>query len=529
MFFKNVKFGKSAKKDLLNGVNILADAVKVTLGPKGNCVVIEKSDGSPKVTKDGVSVAKEINLENPFENIGAQIVKEAALKTLNTVGDATTTSTVLAQAMINMAMSELNSGRNSVKLKKGLELGLEIAKSYIKNNITEVKNSDIKNVATISANNDIKIGNLIQLAFDQIGRDGIITVQESSNSETSIKIIDGMQFDRGYLFPHFVTDQNKDTCILENPYILITEHKINRIKDISFILNQIAGEGRSILIIAEDYDGEVAEMLKLNKLQGVLKVCAIKAPSFGEYRTAILNDIAQLTGGTNVSYDSAIELIDTSMSMLGKCDKIIVDKNSTTIIGGKGDVSSRISELKESLKRIKAAPELNDSYLIKFTEERIAKLSSGICTIFVGGTTEIEMNERKDRIDDAVCATKTAIDGGIVPGGGLTLINAALSDNYYNSDPDINAGMQIVKRALYTPFNTILENAGYKVTNRMYSNLTNEIGFDANTEKFVNMYKAGIIDPAKAVISSLENAVSVATMFVLTQCLITIDKKSISI
>lgn len=522
MLGKKIKFDLDVQKSLLKGINTLADAVKVTLGPQGNCVVISNPDKKPRVTKDGVSVAKEVQLDDPFEDAGAQLIKEAALKTLNSVGDATTTSTVLAQSLINLGVKEIFKGRNPVELCNGIEYGLNHVKEFISKYKKEISDSNIKDIATISANNDDTLGELIYSAYSKIGKDGIITVQESSTSETSIKVIKGMQFDRGYVSQHFVTNFEKDVCELENPYILITERKINRMKDIGSLLNFIAGENKSILIIASDYDDEVIETLKLNKLQGRLKVCLVKAPSYGEYRNSILNDIACLTKGTNISYDSEIELTDIQTSDLGTCNKVIISKQDTVVMGGSGDTTQRIIDLKAELGRIKDTPELNGSFMIKFLEERIAKLSSGICTIYVGGTTEIEMNEKKDRIDDAVCATKAAIEEGIVPGGGLTYINAARELNKYkvNSVGDYLAGINIFQKALYSPFNTILTNAGIKPSKRIYNKLTGIIGYDTYLNVYCNMYDCGIIDPAKAARVALENSVSVACLFLSTKCAI---------
>jgi len=519
MLNKKIKFKLSARESILKGINILADSVKVTLGPKGNCVILGDVDKQPRVTKDGVSVAKEIKLEDPFENAGAQLIKEAAVKTLNTVGDATTTSTILAQSLINLSMKEVKKGKNSIKIKKGIEFATHLVVNYIKDKTIEIKDSDIKNIATISANNDQEIGQLISDAFQKIGRDGIITIEDSTNSSTSVDVINGMQFDRGYLSQHFVTNFVKDVCVLENPYILITEHKVNRMKDIAFILSQVAGEGKSILIIAEDFDGEVLETLKVNKLDGRLKVCPIKAPSFGEYRHEVLNDIATLTEGTNISYDSGIELTDVNMAMLGKCTKVNVTKTSTTLIGGNGNIEERVNKLKEELKTEQSSPNSSD-FLIKFLKERIAKLVGGIAVIYVGGTTEIEMNERKDRIDDAVSATKAAIEEGVVLGGGLTYYNASkFLSEYSDSDKEVTLGIRIVEKALQEPFNVIVQNAGYN-PKRLYSKLTETVGFDANEEKFVNMYQSGIIDPAKASKLALENSSSVACLFLSTECVI---------
>lgn len=511
MFDKELKFGKEAREALLRGINILADAVKVTLGPKGKCVILGDMQKAPRVTKDGVSVAKEIQLSNLYENAGAQLIREAAVKTLNTVGDATTTSTILAQALINNAQNFIDAGENPLSIKKQLISESKLIFSYIKDHTIPIQDTDIANIATISANNDRELGEMIAQAFEKIGRDGVITVEESNNTETKVDVINGMQFDRGYTSPHFVTDFVKDICVLDNPYILITDHKLNSIKDIGFVLNQIAGEGRSLLIIAEDYDDAVIETLKLNKLNGKLNVCAIKAPSFGQYRDMVLEDIAILTNGTNISYDSGLELNDLSIKMLGNCAKIIVTKDHTTIMEGKGDpskIQKRANKIKEQLESIKNDPSLDGSFMIKFDSERIAKLLGGIAVIYVGGTTDLERGEKKDRVEDAVSATKAAIESGVVLGGGLTYYNASKLTSY-----------PILKEALVTPIKILVENSGIKFesTEEFF---TETKGFDANKSIVVDMYKEGIIDPALAATSALENALSVATLYLSTDCVI---------
>ena len=516
MFAKDLKFNKDARNSILKGINTLADAVKVTLGPRGNCVIIGSLDGSPRVTKDGVSVAKEIILDNPYENIGAQLIKEAAVKTLNTVGDATTTSTILAQAIVNGCQKALDKGVSPIEIKEGINTALKDVLSYIKDNTIDINDNDIKNIATISANNDEELGSLIGDAFNKIGRDGVITVEESSNETTKVEIINGMQFDRGYLAQHFVTDYVKDTCILENPYILITEHKMNRMNDLKFVLTQIAGEGRSILLIAEDFDDSVLEALKANKLSGTLKVCAIKAPSFGEYRKLILDDIAVLTGGTNISYDSGLELSDVTMNMLGSCSKVIVNKTTTTIVKGNGkieDINNRVANIKHELACVEADPSLNGSFLITLHKERIAKLTGGVAVIYVGGTTDLERSERKDRVDDAVAATKAAIEEGVVIGGGVTYYNAI------GNIADDSVGADILIQALATPIQLLIRSAGSD-PDVVLPHIGDTCGFNAKTGALVNMYEEGIIDPAKAARLALENSVSVGNLFLSTQCVI---------
>lgn len=516
MFAKDLKFNADARKSILKGINILADAVKVTLGPQGNCVIIGSLDGSPRVTKDGVSVAKEVILSDPYENTGAQLIREAAVKTLNTVGDATTTSTILAQAIVNGCQKALDMGIPPLVIKEKINAALKNVLDYIKEVTIDIKDSDIKNIATISANNDEELGNLIGDAFNKIGRDGVVTVEESSNETTKVEIINGMQFDRGYLAQHFVTDYIKDICVLENPYILITEHKINRMNDLKFILTQIAGEGRSILLIAEDFDDSVLEALKANKMGGVLKVCAIKAPSFGEYRKLILDDIAVLTGGSNISYDSGLELSDVTMNMLGTCGKVIVNKTTTTIAKGNGkieEINNRVSCIKNELAQVEADPSLDGSFLINLHKERIAKLTGGIAVIYVGGTTDLERGERKDRVDDAVSATKAAIEEGVVMGGGVTYYNAIRNI----ADDDVCSNILI--QALATPIQLLIQSAGAD-PDIILPQINDECGFNAKTGEIVNMYEAGIIDPAKAARLALENSVSIGNLFLSTQCVI---------
>ena len=522
---KELKFNKEARESIKNGINILANAVKITLGPKGKCVIMTNPDNTPRVTKDGVSVAKEICLKNPFENLGAQLMKEVAVKTLNTVGDSTTTSTVIAQSIINQGFKYINKKSiNSLDIIEGIKLAVKKAVDYIQTNTTYIiDDDDIKNIATISTNNDSKLGELISSTFKKIGKNGIITVEESNNSETTAKVINGMQINSGYTSQHFVTDMVKDICVLNNPYILITEQKINNIKDISFILNQIVNEHRSLLLIAEDFDDSVLETLKLNKLENILNVCAIKAPSFGEYRKEILKDIACLTKGTCITYDSGMSLKDISINFLGQCKKVNITKNDTTIIDGYGskeELDSYILSLQNKRDEIKKDPANEDSPIINFYDKRIAKLTGGIAVIYVGGVTESEMKERKDRIDDAVAATKTAIEGGIVPGGGITYINASKEINGKPSySKEKNIGINIVKKALLEPFNIIMKNAGLNPS-KFYKNISTTMGIDANTCKYVNMYDAGIIDPSKAITLALENASSIGTLFLSTECMI---------
>ena len=513
---RDIKFDLEAKESLLKGINILGDSVSATFGPKGNCVVIGNINDAPRITKDGVSVAKEVELEDFFENTGAQIIREAALKTLSSVGDSTTTSVILAQKLINRLYKELKDCKDPVYLKHRLIEAKNCALEYIKSHIIPIKDEDIINIASISANNDRELGLLISDAFKKIGRDGVITVESSSSIHTKSEVINGMQFDKGYMSPHFCTDYIKDKCELDNPYVLITEHKINSMRDIAYILNYVITVGKPILIIAEDYDDEVIETLKLNKLSGKLQVCAIKAPSYGEYRKLLLEALAILTDGFNVSYDSGLELKDAKETVLGKCGKIIVNKTSTTILNGSGskeNIDTRAESIRETIKRLESDPAMDGSFTIKFNKERLAKLTGGICVIYVGGTTEIEMQERKDRVDDAVAATKAAIEEGVVLGGGLTYYNAALSFESRNVVDNI------LKEAIMSPIELLIESCG-EDANKILKSVTETIGYDANNEKLVDMYEAGIIDPAKASIVALENAVSVACLFLSSQVVI---------
>lgn len=506
--FREIKENAEARQLMLSGMKKLATTVGSTLGPNGNNVILCDIGKQPRVTKDGVSVAKEIEFDNPFENAGAQLLKEAAVRTVQLVGDSTTSSTILGYEFCKQLSQHLDK-ESKVQIKTEIEQAKNFVVNFIKKNSIEITDSDIKNIATISANNDTELGQLISDAFLKIGRDGIITVEESPNAETSIDIVSGMQFDRGYIAPHFVTDTTKDQCVLDNPYILITEHKISRLRDLANILNPVVEEGRAILIIAEDYDDTVVEALKLNKLNGTLNCCAIKAPSYGEYRKQILEDLALLTGGFNVSYDSALELVNTTNKVLGTCKRVIVTKNKTTITEGRGDsdsIQNRITDLKAELSRIKVDPIQQGGFVEKFLQERVAKLTGGICIIHVGGNTELEMRERKDRVDDAVCATQAAIEEGIVPGGGTVYLRASkLMEN--------SIGEQIVAEVLKTPFNMLVSSCG-KNPNDYFDLVENKSGFDALRGCFVeDMVKIGIVDPAKAIRLAFENAISIALLF----------------
>ena len=529
MLNKEIKFYNDARESILKGINLLADAVKVTLGPKGRSVIITEPREIPHVTKDGVTVAKSIKFADQYMDAGAQLIREAAIQTVREVGDATTTATVLAQAFINNLYDYIHSGANPIKLKKGFDLAISDILAGLKELSCEIEDEDIKHIATISANNDSKIGELIADAFNKVGRDGVITVEESSNSETTCNVVMGMQFDRGYEAPHFVTNEEKGECILEDPYIFITDHKIQLTRDLLNILEPLAKERKSLLIIAQEYDSEVIENLKLNKLQGIFKCCAIKCPSMGEYRKEVLQDIAIVTDGTYLSYDSGLEVSDCSIEMLGKAKRVIITKDTTTIVGGVGSqsiVNSRVEEIKNKLENIKDS-QMDGDFYRSFLKKRIAMLVGGVCQLKVGGKTEIEMKETKDRIDDAVAACYAAIEEGIIMGGGLDFykVGKNLTVSFIGSDfydKDIENGYYAAINALPIITKTIVENAGID-KDEIFVKLSttgDSIGFDANTEQFVNMYEAGIINPAKADRLAIEHAASVSDLFLTTDCII---------
>lgn len=529
MLNKEIKFYNDARESILKGINLLADAVKVTLGPKGRSVIITEPKEIPHVTKDGVTVAKSIRFADQYMDAGAQLIREAAIQTVKEVGDATTTATVLAQAFINNLYNCIHNGANPIKLKKGFDLAISDTLTGLKELSCKIEDKDIKHIATISANNDSKIGELIADAFNKVGRDGVITVEESSNSETTCNVVMGMQFDRGYEAPHFVTNDEKGECILEDPYIFITDHKIQLTRDLLNILEPLAKERKSLLIIAQEYDSEVIENLKLNKLQGTLKCCAIKCPSMGEYRKEVLQDIAIVTDGTYLSYDSGLEVSDCSMDMLGRAKRVIITKDTTTIVGGVGNqsiVDSRVEEIKNKLENIKDS-QMDGEFYRDFLKRRIAALIGGICQIKVGGKTEIEMKETKDRIDDAVAACYAAIEEGIIMGGGLDFyrVGQKLTVNFIGidfHDKDIENGYFAAINTLPIIVKTIVENAGIDKDEVFPKITTSEksVGFDANTEQYVDMYKAGIINPAKADRLAIEHAASVTDLFLTTDCII---------
>ena len=529
MLNKEIKFYNDAREAILKGINLLADAVKVTLGPKGRSVIITEPKEIPHVTKDGVTVAKSIKFADQYMDAGAQLIREAAIQTVKEVGDATSTATVLAQAFINNLYNCIHNGANPIKLKKGFDLAISDILAILKELSCKIEDKDIKHIATISANNDSKIGELIADAFNKVGRDGVITVEESSNSETTCNVVMGMQFDRGYEAPHFVTNEEKGECILEDPYIFITDHKIQLTRDLLNILEPLARERKSLLIIAQEYDSEVIENLKLNKLQGTLKCCAIKCPSMGEYRKEVLQDIAIVTDGTYLSYDSGLEVSDCSMDMLGRAKRVIITKDTTTIVGGVGSqsiVDSRVEEIKNKLENIKDS-QMDGEFYRNFLKKRVAMLVGGICQIKVGGKTEIEMKETKDRIDDAVAACYAAIEEGIIMGGGLDFyrVGQMLTVDFIGidfHDKDIENGYFAAINVLPIIVKTIVENAGVD-KDEVFTKIAmskESVGFDANTEQYVDMYDAGIINPAKADRLAIEHAASVTDLFLTTDCII---------
>ena len=519
---KNITFNTDARDSLKKGVDALANAVKVTLGPKGRNVVIDKKFGGPSITKDGVTVAKEIELEDAMENMGAQMVKEVASKTADIAGDGTTTATVLAQAIVNAGLKNVAAGANPMDLKRGIDKAVnEIVKNI--NKISQEVGSSydkIEQVASISANNDNVIGSLIAEAMKKVKTEGVITVEEAKGTETNVEVVEGMQFDRGYLSPYFITDPDKMETELESPYILLYDKKISSMKDLLPILEQTAQGGKPLMIIAEDVDGEALSTLVVNKLRGALKVAAVKAPGFGDRRKAMLEDIAILTNATVVSEERGFKLESTSTDMLGTCEKVVIDKDNTTIVNGSGnknDIKARISQIKSQIESS------TSDYDKEKLQERLAKLAGGVAVLYVGAASEVEMKEKKDRVDDALAATRAAVEEGIVPGGGIAIIRAAKTlSNVKGDNDDEQTGINIIERAVEEPIRQIVENAGLEgsvVVSKIKSG-KDDFGFNAKNEKYENMLKAGIIDPAKVVRVALENASSVAGMLLTTECVI---------
>ncbi len=519
---KLLKFDEEARRALERGVNKVADAVRITLGPKGRNVVIEKSWGSPTITNDGVSIAKEIDLEDKFENLGAQLVKEVASKTNDVAGDGTTTATVLAQSMIREGLKNVAAGSNPILLKRGIDKATEKVANYIKEKSKKLSGrEDIAHVAAISANNP-EIGELIAEAMDKVGEDGVITVEDSKTLETYVEFTEGMQFDRGYISPYFVTDAEKMEVELKEPFILITDKKLSAIKPLIPILEKVAQTGRPILVIAEDVEGEALTTLVLNKLKGTLSACAVKAPGFGDRRKAMLQDIAILTGGTVISDELGINLEDVTLEDLGRADLVRVKKDDTIIIGGKGNPE----EIKKRIAQIKSQIEQTTSEYEKETlQERMAKLAGGVAVIKVGAATETELKEKKHRIEDALSATRAAVEEGIVPGGGVTLLRSrkVLESLLKELDGDEKVGAMIVYKSLEAPIKQIAENAGYDgavIVEKILSSKDESYGFDALKGEYTDMFKAGIIDPAKVTRSALQNAASIAGMLLTTEVLV---------
>jgi chaperonin GroEL len=523
MAAKDVKFSTDARDRMLRGVDILANAVKVTLGPKGRNVVLEKSFGAPRITKDGVTVAKEIELSDKFENMGAQMVREVASKASDVAGDGTTTATVLAQAIVREGAKAVAAGMNPMDLKRGIDLAVAEAVKDIQARAKKVASSEeIAQVGTISANGDASIGEMIAQAMQKVGNEGVITVEEAKTAETELDVVEGMQFDRGYLSPYFITNAEKMIAELEDPYILIHEKKLSSLQSLLPILEAVVQTSKPLLIVAEDIEGEALATLVVNKLRGGLKIAAVKAPGFGDRRKAMLEDIAILTAGQTISEDLGIKLENVTIDMLGRAKRIRIDKESTTIIDGAGAkdaIEARVAQIKAQIE------ETTSDYDREKLQERLAKLAGGVAVIRVGGSTEIEVKEKKDRVDDAMHATRAAVEEGIVPGGGTALLRAKAAVSKLQSDnPDVKAGISIVMRALEAPIRQIAENAGVEgstVVGKINDNTSSDtFGFNAQTEEFVDMLQAGIVDPAKVVRTALQNAASVAGLLVTTEAMV---------
>ena len=517
---KDIKFDIEARDGLKRGVDALANAVKVTLGPKGRNVIISKSFGAPHVTKDGVSVAKEVELADTLENMGAQMVKEVASKTNDLAGDGTTTATVLAQAIVKEGLKNVAAGANPMDLKRGIDKAVEAIVADLKNQAQEVgSNIDkIKQVASISANNDEVIGDLIAAAFEKVGKEGVITVEEAKGTDTYVDVVEGMQFDRGYLSPYFVTNPEKMETEFDNPYILLYDKKISSLKELLPVLEPVAQSGKPLLIIAEDVDGEALSTLVVNKLRGALKIAAVKAPGFGDRRKAMLEDIAILTGGTVIAEESGYNLENATLDMLGTAEKVSIDKDNTTIVNGAGSADM----IKNRVNQIKAQMETTTSdYDREKLQERLAKLAGGVAVLYVGAASEVEMKEKKDRVDDALHATRAAVEEGIVAGGGVALLRAkTVLANLDALNADEKTGIQIVSRAVEAPLRTIVENAGLEgsVIVSKVSEGNGNFGYNAKTDEYVDMLAAGIIDPKKVTRVALENAASVSGMILTTEC-----------
>ena len=523
---KDILFNMDAREQLKKGVDELANAVKVTLGPKGRNVIIEKKFGAPHITKDGVTVAKEVELADPFMNTGAQLVKSVASKTGDDAGDGTTTATVLAQSIVNVGIKNVTAGANPMDLKRGIDKAVAKVVENIKEQ-AEAVGSDydkIEQVATISANNDPEIGKLIADAMRRVSKDGVITIEEAKGTETSIGVVEGMQFDRGYLSPYFVTDTEKMECVMDNPYILIYDKKISNLKDFLPILEPAIQTGRPLLVIAEDVDSEALTTLVVNRLRAQLKICAVKAPGFGDRRKEMLEDIAILTGGIVISEEKGLSLEQATIEMLGRCDKVTVSKDNTTIVNGVGNkeaIADRVAQIKAQIASTKS------DYDKEKLQERLAKLAGGVAVLYVGAASEVEMKEKKDRVDDALCATRAAIEEGIVPGGGVTYIRAIDAlEGLKGDNADETTGIEIIKRAVEEPLRQIVSNAGKEgaVVVQKVREGKGDFGYNARTDVYEHMKAAGVVDPAKVTRVALENAASIAGMFLTTECVI-VEKK----
>ena len=518
MAAKDVKFGSTARDKMLRGVDILADAVKVTLGPKGRNVVIEKSFGAPRITKDGVSVAKEIELADKFENMGAQMLREVASKTADLAGDGTTTATVLAQAIVREGAKSVAAGINPMDLKRGIDMAVDAVVTELKARSKKVTtNEEIAQVGTISANGDREIGDMLARAMEKVGNEGVITVEEAKSLETELDVVEGMQFDRGYTSPYFVTNAEKMQVELDDPYILIHDKKLSGIQAIVPVLEKVVQSGKPLLIIAEEVEGEALATLVVNRLRGGLKVAAVKAPGFGDRRKAMLEDIAILTGGQVISEDVGIKLDNVTIDMLGRADKVVITKDNTTIVNGVGssdDIKARCTQIRQQIE------ETTSDYDREKLQERLAKLAGGVAVIKVGGATEVEVKERKDRVDDALNATRAAVEEGIVPGGGVALLKASLAINVKGDNDDQDAGVQIVKRALQAPIRQIADNAGVEgsiVVGKVLESRGQSFGYDAQNDEYGDLIEKGIIDPAKVVKTALQDAASVASLLITTE------------
>ncbi len=519
---KDIKFNLEARNLMKEGVDALANAVKVTLGPKGRNVVIDKKYGAPQITKDGVTVAKEIELEDRFANLGAQMVKEVASKTADQAGDGTTTATVLAQSIITVGLKNVTAGANPMDLKRGIDKAVAAVVASLKKQSQSVGDdiTKIEQVATISANNDFTIGKLIAEAMGKVKKEGVITVEEAKGTDTEVKVVEGMQFDRGYISPYFMTNPEKMEAVLENPYILITDKKISTMKDLLPVLEPVAQSGRSLVIIAEDVDGEALATLVVNRLRGTLKIAAVKAPGFGDRRKEMLEDIAILTGGTVISEEKGLRLDAATLEMLGKAEKITIDKENTTVVNGAGDKSAIDKRVAQIRMQMEAT---TSDYDREKLQERLAKLAGGVAVLYVGAASEMEMKEKKDRVDDALSATRAAVEEGIVPGGGVAYIRAIESLKKLKGDnDDENTGIAIIARAIEEPLRMIVENSGVEgsIVIQKVKEGKDDFGYNARTDKYENLYAAGVIDPTKVTRIALENAASVAGMFLTTECVL---------